>query len=94
MASTAGVGGWRGLGAYVAAQYGIVGLTRSAALDYATQGIRISAIDKGPDVILNCWQLDAALHEAGFTSHEPAPVKHGNRRYILFADGTFAPLND
>jgi NAD(P)-dependent dehydrogenase (short-subunit alcohol dehydrogenase family) len=51
MASTAGVGGWRGLGAYVAAKHGIVGLTRSSALDYAAEGIRINAVAPGP--ILN-----------------------------------------
>jgi NAD(P)-dependent dehydrogenase (short-subunit alcohol dehydrogenase family) len=51
MASTAGVLGWRGIGAYVGAKHGIVGLTRSAALDYGERGVRINALAPGP--ILN-----------------------------------------
>ena len=49
MASILGSVGWAKACAYVAAKHAVVGLTKTAAVEYATQGIRINAV--GPAFI-------------------------------------------
>jgi NAD(P)-dependent dehydrogenase (short-subunit alcohol dehydrogenase family) len=72
-ASVAGLNGFVGLPAYVASKHGIIGLSKTAALEYATRGVRVNAVCPGVihTAMVNRITGKDKEVEKQFTSMEP-----------------------
>jgi NAD(P)-dependent dehydrogenase (short-subunit alcohol dehydrogenase family) len=63
-ASIAGLVGFNGIPAYVAAKHGVVGLTRTAALEFAQKNIRVNCVCPG---VIRTPMVERAIDGGGFT---------------------------
>jgi NAD(P)-dependent dehydrogenase (short-subunit alcohol dehydrogenase family) len=73
-ASVAGLIGGRGLAAYAASKHGVVGLTKTAALEYAQQGIRVKCMCPGyirTPMVEYVLQHEGAQLEQRMVAREP-----------------------
>ena len=79
MASVAGVRAMTNLGTYVAAKAAIMGLTESAALDYADRGVRVNVVAPGPILTHHLERAGAGLNTRGRFGADASP-RHDRRR--------------
>ncbi len=92
-ASVAGLVGFPGLGAYVASKHGVIGLTKTAALEYAKAGIRVNCVCPGlidTPMVGRLGGSDPAL-VAGLVAAEPVgrlgkPTEIGEAAVWLCSD--------
>ncbi|HET8539631.1 MAG TPA: glucose 1-dehydrogenase [Anaeromyxobacter sp.] len=70
MASILGAVGFAGSAGYVAAKHGVLGLTKTAALEYSAQGVRVNAVGPGFVETPLLASLDAAAR-AGLAALHP-----------------------
>ncbi|MFT4563132.1 MAG: NAD(P)-dependent dehydrogenase (short-subunit alcohol dehydrogenase family) [Gammaproteobacteria bacterium] len=82
-ASVAGLVGARGGSAYCAAKHGVVGLTKSVALEYARKKIRVNAVCPGviETPMLERLMSETGLDRASFENQEPM-ARFGNPQEI------------
>ena len=89
--------------AYIAAKHGVVGLTKAAALDHATQGIRVNAVGPGYIGTPLISEMDddtragiAALHAVGRLGQAEevaALILWLASRKASFATGAYYPID-
>lgn len=90
IASTEALGATKGVAAYTAAKTGVIGLTRSLAVEFGMRGITVNCICPGPintgmtsDIPDEAKQVFANRRSALKRYAEPEEVAHGTLNFVL-----------
>jgi len=90
IASTEALGATKGAAAYTAAKTGVIGLTRSLAVEFGMRGITVNCICPGPintgmtsDIPDDAKQVFANRRSALKRYAEPEEVAHGTLNFVL-----------
>lgn len=90
IASTEALGATKGAAAYTAAKTGVIGLTRSLAVEFGMRGITVNCICPGPintgmtsDIPDEAKQVFANRRSALKRYAEPEEVAHGTLNFVL-----------
>ena len=90
VSSTAGLMGYSNLGAYVASKWGLRGLTKTAALEFAPDGIRVCSIHPGPIRTPMTAQFDDTMTAAQPIARFGEPEEVAKMALFVAADATYS----
>ncbi|MBY9076598.1 glucose 1-dehydrogenase [Nocardioides sp. WL0053] len=90
VSSTAGLMGYSNLGAYVASKWGLRGLTKTAALELAPDGIRVCSIHPGPIRTPMTAQFDDTMTAAQPIARFGEPEEVAKMALFVAADATYS----
>lgn len=105
MASILGAVGFAGAPAYTAAKHGVLGLTKAAALEYSSQGVRVNAVGpgfihtpmiaplEGDDAIRQQLVLQHPIGRLGRPEEVAALVLWLSSPAASFATGAYYPID-
>ncbi|WP_149182734.1 glucose 1-dehydrogenase [Streptomyces sp. TRM49041] len=90
VSSTAGLMGYANLGAYVASKWGLRGLTKTAALELAADGVRVCSIHPGPIRTPMTAGFDDSMTAAQPIARFGTPEEVARTALFLAADATYS----
>jgi 3alpha(or 20beta)-hydroxysteroid dehydrogenase len=90
ISSAAGLMGYANIGAYVASKWGLRGLTKSAALELAADGVRVCSIHPGPISTPMTAEMDDSIAAGQPIARFGTPEEVAKMALFLVTDATYS----